>query len=319
MYKLKLALYKPSLILALAWVLVNFTIYPLRARSQSVALNSNSVRDSLSESDTPSAQPDVDFEGDGRTDQITTAGGGLYFLPPDVTTPNATQNESFEDVGRPPKRTSGADRGLCSDQLIAIVPGSSEIVETTGNCSNDANNDSNSFLALTLAESPTFWFYVPEQSTPELTAEFVLLDHNQQALLVESIPLSGTPGIVSVPLTEPLETEQVYRWQLSVVVNPQNPSGNPTVEGLVKHITPDSTLSRKLKAATSLRERIAIYASHGIWHDGMTALAELRQQKPEDSRLERDWQDFLGSVGLRAIAFKPLVDCCTAQGVGSRE
>ena len=315
MYNIKLALYKPYLILALAWVLLNFTIYPLRARSQSVALNSNSVSNSFSESDTPSAQPDLDFEGDGRPDQITTAGGRLYFLPPDYTTPNATEQESFDDVGRPPKRTSGGSRGLCSDQLIAIVPGSREIVEATGNCS----NDSNSFLALTLAESPTFWFYVPEQSTPELTVEFVLLDHNQEAVVVESIPLSGTPGIVRVPLTEALETEQLYRWQFSVVVNPQSPSGNPTVEGLVKRITPNSTLSSELQAATSPRDRIAIYASNGIWHDAMTALAQLRCQKPEDSRLERDWQDFLGSVGLRAIAFKPLVNCCTAHEVGSRE
>ncbi|NEO94546.1 MAG: DUF928 domain-containing protein [Moorea sp. SIO3G5] len=317
MYKLKLALHKPSLILAVAWVLLNFTIYPLRARShsvaerpsQSVALNNNSVRDSLSLPDTPSAETDLDFEGDGRTDQITTAGGRLYFLPPDYTTPNATEQESFDDVGRPPKRTSGGSRGLCSDQLIAIVPGSSEIVEATGNCS----NDSNSSVALTLAESPTFWFYVPEQSTPELTVEFVLVNQNQQAVLVKSMTLSGTPGIVSVPLNQPLETDQLYRWQFSVLVNPQNPSGNPAVEGLVKRITPDSSLSSKLNAATSPRDRIAIYASHGIWHDAMTALAQLRSQKPEDSRLERDWQDFLGSVGLRAIAVKPLVDCCTTK------
>ncbi|AOW98902.1 hypothetical protein BJP34_05030 [Moorena producens PAL-8-15-08-1] len=309
MYNKKLALYKPSLILTLVWVLLNFTIYPLRARSHSVALNSNSPANSLSTSDTPSAQPDLDFDGDGRPDQITTAGGRLYFLPP-----NATEQESFDDVGRPPKRTSGGSRGLCSDQLIAIVPGSSEIVEATGNCS----NDSKSFLALTLAESPSFWFYVPKQSTPELTVEFVLLDQNQHSLLEERIRLSGTPGIVRVPLSKPLETDQVYRWQFSVVVNRRR-SGNPKVEGLVKRIIPDSTLSSKLKAATSPRERIGVYASHGIWHDAMTALAELRYQKPDDLRLERDWQDFLGSVGLRAIAVKPLVDCCTAQGVGSRE
>ncbi|WP_424097174.1 DUF928 domain-containing protein [Moorena producens] len=309
MYNKKLALYKPSLILTLVWVLLNFTIYPLRARSHSVALNSNSPANSFSKSDTQSAETDLDFDGDGRPDQITTAGGRLYFLPP-----NATEQESFDDVGRPPKRTSGGSRGLCSDQLIAIVPGSSEIVEATGNCS----NDSKSFLALTLAESPSFWFYVPKQSTPELTVEFVLLDHNQHSLLQETIRLSGTPGIVRVPLSKPLETDQVYRWQFSVVVNRRR-SGNPKVEGLVKRIIPDSTLSSKLKAATSPRERIAVYASHGIWHDAMTALAELRYQKPDDLRLERDWQDFLGSVGLRAIAVKPLVDCCIEKGTGNRE
>ena len=117
MYNKKLGLYKPSLILTLAWVVLNFTIYPLRAHSHSVALNSNSPANSFSESYTPSAETDLDFDGDGRPDQITTAGGRLYFLPP-----NATEQESFDDVGRPPKRTSGGSRGLCSDQLIAIVP-----------------------------------------------------------------------------------------------------------------------------------------------------------------------------------------------------
>ena len=221
--------------------------------------------------------------------------------------PLASQNED-EDRGRPPNRTSGGSRGPCSAQLIALVPGSGEVKVEGGNCL----SESVSALALTSVETPTLWFYVPEQSTAKLSAEFVLLER-KQVVHKQLIGLSETPGIIHIYLTLPLETDEQYRWLFSILINPQRPSQNPAVEGLIQRIEPDSTLNSQLKEATSQRELMAIYARNGIWHDALTSLAQLRREAPGDASLTANWSDLLSSVGLGAIAEFPLVDCCTPE------
>jgi hypothetical protein len=211
-----------------------------------------------------------------------------------------------EQEGRPPNRTSGGSRSPCLEQLVALVPGKGTIDAQVGNCA----TESQSSLALTLAETPTFWFYLPEQSTSELAAEFVLLE-GDRLIYKQQIPLTGTPGVISIRPNQSLETNKRYRWVFSILVNPQRPSQNPAVEGLIQRIEPDSTLSSQLKAATTEQERIAIYIQNGIWHDALTGLGKLYSANPGDSHLLADWSSLLGSVGLGAIAQIPIVDCCT--------
>ncbi|NET39325.1 MAG: DUF928 domain-containing protein [Cyanothece sp. SIO1E1] len=65
----------------------------------------------------------------------------------------------FDSQGRPRSRTSGGSRGNCTDQLIALLPGTDTLVTTEQGCS----AQSTSVLALTLSAHPVFWFHVPEQ------------------------------------------------------------------------------------------------------------------------------------------------------------
>ena len=226
----------------------------------------------------------------------------LHFVSPSL----ASSANDFEEEGRPTQRTAGGDRNSCGERLIALIPGKGEIQNQPGAC----GAESVSFPTLTVVESPTFWFYVPAQSTAGLSAEFVLLDNQEQPILIQPISLSETPGVVSVSPSHPLEAGKQYRWMFSVLVNPDRPSRNPAVEGVIRRIEPDSTLLSQIEDAVSPREQVAIFARHGIWQDALTTLGNLRRTTPGDPSLLTDWIDLLGSVGLESIASVPVVDCC---------
>ena len=106
----------------------------------------------------------------------------------------------------------------------------------------------------------------------------------------------------------PLDVDRTYRWVFSLLADPRNPSENPRVSGRLSRIAPDPTLLTELEAAQTPRDRALLWMDEGIWHDALTAVAHLRQTSP--SIAEQDWQDFLGSAGLGAIADAPIQDCC---------
>ena len=225
---------------------------------------------------------------------------------------NSSQPDGFEDTGRPANQTSTGSRssGSCLSRLIALVPGSEPLTTQPEGCSAP-----DSLLALTLDDAPTFWFYVPpEQLSSVVYTEFVLLDENQRPLYRERIVLSGESGIIGVQLTQPLEVNRLHRWTFQILMTDE-PSRDPVVEGFVKRIEPDTTLSNQLITATSPQERIRIYANHGVWHDTLTELAEWRRAHPSDANLESDWTNLLTSVGLEAIANAPLLNCCTSEPI----
>lgn len=225
------------------------------------------------------------------------------FSPPISSDPNG------EREGRPPNRTSGGSRSNCLQQVVAVVPGKGTVDVEENKCV----AQSESFPALTISATPTFWFYVPASANTKspLEAEFVLFE-GDRFIYKQKIPLSDTPGIVSFRPEKSLETGKQYRWFFSVLINPQRPSQNPVVEGAIARIEPDLTLLSQLKAATSERDRIAIYTSHGIWYDALTELGEMHRTNPQDRRVRADWSSLLNSVGLGAIANVPIVDCCRA-------
>jgi Domain of Unknown Function (DUF928) len=219
---------------------------------------------------------------------------------------SAKQDRYGEGQGRPPRRTSGGSRGiLCSQQIVALVPGTETVKARSQQC----NSESESLLGLTLAATPTFWFYIPEQPASELMAEFILIDNNR-VVYRETIPLSQKPGIISIIPNFPLELNKSYRWSFVVAINPERPFQHLFVEGLVQRIEANTSLDKQLQTAKSERDRIAIYARNGIWHDAIAALGNMYRQSPQNSNWKNDWSNLLDSVGLRAIAEVPLLDCC---------
>lgn len=212
----------------------------------------------------------------------------------------------FAGDERPGGRTSGGSRGACLEQLIALVPGTDAIPVGAGTC----ETPSESLPTRTVHDTPTLWFYVPtppaSSAQPGAIVEFVLLDQTGQIQYTKPITVAETPGIVAVQ-TPSLQRNQSYQWVFSLLINARNPSQNPTVDGWVLRIEPDAALSQDLAQATSPQERIAAYASHGVWQDALTQLALLRQADPENPALLAAWHELLDSVGLGAIADAPLL------------
>lgn len=202
------------------------------------------------------------------------------------------------DIGAPGTRKGGGRRPSCpvvNKSLIALVPNYS---------------DTDLVMGLTTAEHPTLWFYVPHQSP--YTAKFVLRSADGKSIVFQTdVTLPEKSGIVSfqMPSNAPsLEIGKRYRWYFKIYC------GEPQeiltfVDGWVQRVTPKPGLQAELEQATP-RDRIALYATNGIWYEAVTNLAKLRRTSPQDIALATDWANLLQSIGLAEIAPEPIVDCC---------
>jgi Domain of Unknown Function (DUF928) len=201
------------------------------------------------------------------------------------------------------RRRGGAARDECptaSLPLTALVP--------------STNLDLAREHTQTIAAHPTFWFYVPFSSEFQQTAEFALIDENEQDVYKQTFQLTGTPGIVSIHVPEtatPLEPDQLYHWVFSVVCNPGNRSGDVAVDGWVKQVPVDDDLAAALQTATTLQAEAVIYADQELWHETLNTLIQLRQANPADTQTNNTWLELMTSIGLESIADQPLTPCCT--------
>ncbi|MBN4000328.1 DUF928 domain-containing protein [Nostoc sp. LPT] len=207
------------------------------------------------------------------------------------------------DIGEPGKRGEAGSRGcsqnvtkpLSSSQkrLTALVPiySNSELVFGT-----------------TIAEHPSFLFYVPYASDFAF-GEFVLEDEAQNQTIYKT-SLTGTPGVVNLRLpskTTPLEIGKQYRWYFNIYCQKDNQI-IANVEGYVKREQLKPALKTQLEKATP-RQQVNLYAANGIWYEALSAASELRRPKLEDP----SWTALLQAVGLSDFATEPRVECCNLE------
>jgi hypothetical protein len=164
---------------------------------------------------------------------------------------------------------------------------------------------------LTTSERPTFWFYVPYTQDLTATTEFILQDSAGNDIYRNAIALPPKPGVigVSLPSNASLQIGKTYRWYLKVRCNQQQTASVPIyVEGDIQRVNLDSHVMQQSEAAVDPRQKVAIYASEGIWFDSLTMLAQLRHKNPNDASVASDWQSLLRSVNLDNVATAPLVN-----------
>lgn len=200
-------------------------------------------------------------------------------------------SKDFSEDGRPKRTAGGASRGECTAEnkspLTALVP--------------EAN------LGLTIAKSPSFWFYVPYTLTPQQSVEFVLKDDRDNRVYKMQYSGTGTaPGIVTIrlPSTVSLEVKKNYSWYFLVYCDSQNKDKFVFVNGFVRRIEhPD--LNKQLASANP-QERLILYANKGLWYDALNNLGDRLYTYPQDKTLRDDWKSLLRSVGLENLAGEPL-------------
>jgi hypothetical protein len=223
------------------------------------------------------------------------------------------QQPQLPDNGTPTGRRKGAaGRGNCADEqrLTALVPTfEKNLPEGRGKVTY--------VWGQSIAEYPTFWFYVPYAAKSLRSVEFVLQD-GEDDVYRSPITLPRTPGIVSFRLTssaKPLEVGKMYHWFLKVNVNCESQQLSDIkdyVEGWVQRVKINPSLNSQLKTATP-QQRIAIYAANGIWYEALSAIADSEQ----DATLRDDWAELLQSAGLSDISSKPFVQCCNLENAYS--
>jgi hypothetical protein len=163
-------------------------------------------------------------------------------------------------------------------------------------------------IGLTLAESPTFFVYVPQTSAQ---IEFTLLTENEDEVVYETAFTIDKPGIVGVRVpavgkTKAIEVGKRYVWSFSMIRDPQDRSADLVVKGWVQRIEPQPNLKSDL-ANSNPMSRLNAYATNGIWYETVATLAEMRRKAPNDSMLTAEWTKLLQSQGLESVATEPLV------------
>jgi hypothetical protein len=200
------------------------------------------------------------------------------------------------DIGDPGQRSAAAERGSCvgeikelkavkEKQLTALVP-------------EYASNHPGLVWGKTSNPRPTFWVYVPVSGSH--LGKFVLQDSHKRTVYQTPVTLSGTPGAVGVTLPKKvsLKTEQAYHWFFNFYCAPRQDMLS-FVDGWVTR-KQNSAMSNQLLKAT--REKsVVVLAHNGFWYDALTAAAELKLAKGQDT----DWDSLLRSVGLAEIASRP--------------
>ncbi|PPT05526.1 Membrane protein related to metalloendopeptidase [Geitlerinema sp. FC II] len=171
----------------------------------------------------------------------------------------------------------------------------------------------------TLEETPTFWFYVPYQAP--LTARFSLVDENSFQLYSDTFSLPDRPGVIGVNLPTNivgedetlLQLDRDYRWQFSVICNPEQPSLDLVVQGWVRRIqSPDierdlTDIIRSNEPYESLRSIVLNLAREGIWYDSLTAVGTRYFDNPSNETLAADWNSLLKSADLQEYSDFPIV------------
>lgn len=215
---------------------------------------------------------------------------------PNQTKPPPQSNQKLSDFsayGRPGRRVGGGSRSPCptiDPPLTALMP-----VTNWGR---------------TIAERPTFWFYVPYSPQQAPAGEFVLQEEKGNDVYRTSFTLPKTPGFVSFnipPQAAPLEINKWYHWYFKLYCKPQTSSTPVFVEGWVQRVEQTPELERQLKVAEL--PDYTIYATNGVWFDALARLAELRLTNALNPKLEDDWANLLGArgVGLEQLRQEPII------------
>ncbi|NMG19996.1 DUF928 domain-containing protein [Brasilonema bromeliae] len=132
-----------------------------------------------------------------------------------------------------------------------------------------------------IASHPTFWFYVPYQSS--FPAKFVLRDKEGKLIYQIDVTLPKTPGVTSFSLPStvaPLEMNKQYHWYFKIYCKAQEPPA--FADGWIQRTSLNPALKSQLEKATP-QQRVALYATNGIWFEALSTAGELRRRNPRDT------------------------------------
>lgn len=144
-------------------------------------------------------------------------------------------------------------------------------------------------LGSTVEAYPTFWFHLPAYKPSIKLAKFIMLDENKHVILQKPIFFQlpekhGVAGFTLPRTSKALEVGKQYSWYLSIVCDPQKPSRNPEVTGLIKRV-PNGSLSEKYIVYNSDRTEV-------VWYDTVTQLIKNR------NKYSQDWKELLKKLKL---------------------
>jgi hypothetical protein len=167
----------------------------------------------------------------------------------------------------------------------------------------------------TTLEHPTIWLYfpglAPKVNPTSVKFELTLQDAANRSLYRVPLPLPNKEGIVGITLPTNqagIEPDKMYHWYIKAQcpAAPMQQQASIYVDGWIRRIIPDTGFVTQLQQA-SPEQKFILYAEKGIWYDALNTLAQLRQTRPSDPALSRDWRDLLRSIRLPYLASHPMI------------
>ena len=214
--------------------------------------------------------------------------------------------DTLRSPGRPGgRRRGGGSRGGCVADgvpLSAIAYAESQstrelevdvIVESVG--------------SFTTQAQPLLWFYLPNTTSDDVSAELVIKGE-QDELLYRGQLEKGTEdnGIIRVPMPIEMAAGSAYHWFLSL------DCGDAAAESVDGWIVRQDAQSEAavLLAQAAPRNRVALYTNYGYVQDALSELAMMRLADLDDPEIAENWVGFLGQLGLEDLTAAPILDCC---------
>lgn len=159
---------------------------------------------------------------------------------------------------------------------------------------------------LTLSERPAIFVYIPETSARKIVLAFRAETGDYKRAF---LPITTRAGIVSFTLPDqesPLAVGKNYQWSVVVVCGETVQPDDPVVSGWVQRVARSPQIESELRQKTAI-EQAMWYSANGYWYDLLKVMKQVRRSHPHDAKLTVLWHDLLKSVGLSAIASKPLL------------
>jgi hypothetical protein len=169
----------------------------------------------------------------------------------------------------------------------------------------------------TADQYPSVYFYLPENWANK--AEFVLYNEQEEIIYSAQMTLPGSAsvenprqaGIIEVNLENqkdnivPLEEGQSYLWEVQVLCDEVNRSGNPTVNGWIQLVDQDTStaLNQDLEQVTDESKRSEIYAENGIWYNLVSNIYD-------HSNVD-DWTTLLEQIGMKDVINSQMLGSAT--------
>ncbi|WP_019503620.1 DUF928 domain-containing protein [Pleurocapsa sp. PCC 7319] len=158
----------------------------------------------------------------------------------------------------------------------------------------------------TAAAYPSFWFHIPNNIDRTTEIKFVVSELKTGKKVYERV-IQGTnkSGILGITLPQEkqyaLSSEANYSWSLSVDCAGPYRGSETILAGWITRLSSDSKLEKQL-AAASKPERSEVYLENNFLYDALTELAQGRMAQPNNTQIERAWNQLLIKLGWQDLA-----------------
>ncbi|AGY58116.1 DUF928 domain-containing protein [Gloeobacter kilaueensis] len=159
--------------------------------------------------------------------------------------------------------------------------------------------------ARTATGHPTFIWYLPATADGGRPVHFQLdaINSNSTRLVYETRYAAGelAPGLVHLTLPRQISAltpGQLYRWSVSVLCEPDDPSASASISAWVLRELPSPAWLARQQKSDAL-ERLRLNAVAGYWYETLAALLPR-----QSDQVQHYWQQLLSEEGLSAVALR---------------